>query len=868
MHMNIMGVEFIAQTDSSSINLNDTSNSNQVHTGSPNERVLVDHHGNLKSGGVSAASSVNSNTSGNTSATYTSATTATTESTVPMAGIGITTTTTTTTNNNVNVEKGPGAMASDKASNDAPNMVNDDYNHNHNKMNRASAQPSQELLSIPNVTKLDNAMSTTPPESPSSTTGKNQSGNNGDDGANDGVKMTITDQGKDAVTDDQVKNGGTKTSKASSSSSSHPPVKKTRKLNYIPSKLGRKGDPRMHKALRARLDNPKISLLDALTQGGFEFEWKDGISYDKDNVQLGQRKNQLSRRLRLHRQNHKSKDPPLPLKEESATTTTSNSYNAISDGKSPPQSSPGSTSSKRKRDDGNNTLPSTTGSPSPPKSINSGATNELTAVTSTIPNLLQHQSQSGQGFHQPQSQSLLKQDQVGGTPGELLQYNDQHLLLSSYFSNNASSSSAMGTAGTGTTGLGGTSNPSNNTSSISKGDFYQYQESLNGNTGGLTSNTSGSMPGILTMNNDMNSSSQSTITGSIHQDEKLEKLHQALNLFRFDSSALMKRCMLTAGFSHQETEECDEMYLLFGDVALENEKKRLDRIRFRMNRRPLPGQPQVHCHHRQTDSLLANTAPNVGCTITNTSSFQPETRTKTNDLSVQNSMNGQQQARGMFHLAGDDTNSRSKTNDMRVQNSMNGQPSQESNQIYYDNTSNKASSQIPQKTTCNHDHNHNHSHARSRSRSQSMDKRVVCNNPHLHRLEGKCGHKAVIHRPADGSAHIDFVVDGKVECYEDCQPMMDSSIFWLSKFKCDKKHENGSKQGDSDSVQNCLQNIPDILPNPNAVPKILDIDEIDFESEEWREMRDILDNNDSNNGLDPLMDEQVLGSLFKLGERN
>ena len=74
-----------------------------------------------------------------------------------------------------------------------------------------------------------------------------------------------------------------------------------------PSKLGRRGDPRMHKAVKARLENPELSLLDALRIGGFEFpvdcsKIDDASIHDSEGVTLGQRKNQLSRRCRLARQ--------------------------------------------------------------------------------------------------------------------------------------------------------------------------------------------------------------------------------------------------------------------------------------------------------------------------------------------------------------------------------------------------------------------------------------------------------------------------------------------------------------------------------------------------------------------------------------
>ncbi len=87
----------------------------------------------------------------------------------------------------------------------------------------------------------------------------------------------------------------------------------------IPSKQGRKGDPRMHKAVEARLTNPKLSLLEALQIGGFEFHYVKEVSYDKDNVLLSQRKNQLSRRIRLFKQSQQKKETP----SETSTSTTS-----------------------------------------------------------------------------------------------------------------------------------------------------------------------------------------------------------------------------------------------------------------------------------------------------------------------------------------------------------------------------------------------------------------------------------------------------------------------------------------------------------------------------------------------------------------
>jgi hypothetical protein len=58
----------------------------------------------------------------------------------------------------------------------------------------------------------------------------------------------------------------------------------------------------MHNAVAARTANPEITLLEALRAGGFDFPKEggdDSTLVDSDNVTLGQRKNQLSRRLRF-----------------------------------------------------------------------------------------------------------------------------------------------------------------------------------------------------------------------------------------------------------------------------------------------------------------------------------------------------------------------------------------------------------------------------------------------------------------------------------------------------------------------------------------------------------------------------------------
>lgn len=82
---------------------------------------------------------------------------------------------------------------------------------------------------------------------------------------------------------------------------------------------GRRGDPRMHRAVAARASRPHMTLIDALLHGGFVFPGlsepgaSDRTVRDLEGVLLYQRKNQLNRRLRLSKQ---KKDPKPSMGKE------------------------------------------------------------------------------------------------------------------------------------------------------------------------------------------------------------------------------------------------------------------------------------------------------------------------------------------------------------------------------------------------------------------------------------------------------------------------------------------------------------------------------------------------------------------------
>lgn len=64
---------------------------------------------------------------------------------------------------------------------------------------------------------------------------------------------------------------------------------------------GRRSDPRMDRAVELRLVDDKLSPQEALFNAGFTFDFKDegGEPMDAENITLTQRRNNLSRRIRL-----------------------------------------------------------------------------------------------------------------------------------------------------------------------------------------------------------------------------------------------------------------------------------------------------------------------------------------------------------------------------------------------------------------------------------------------------------------------------------------------------------------------------------------------------------------------------------------
>ncbi|GKY98645.1 hypothetical protein MPSEU_000821100 [Mayamaea pseudoterrestris] len=129
---------------------------------------------------------------------------------------------------------------------------------------------------------------------------------------------------------------------------------------------------------------------------------------------------------------------------------------------------------------------------------------------------------------------------------------------------------------------------------------------------------------------------------------------------------------------------------------------------------------------------------------------------------------------------------------------------------------------------------------------------------HLHLLEGKCGHKAILHQPANGNAHIDFVVGNKIECYAHVQPIANGHAqnisVWPSQYNCQ------GEEVASSAKSACSQSVVGDQHHDDAstvnTPRILDLDDVDFTGQEWNAE---FTNDESLLGLFKLSDGRSLG---------
>ena len=454
----------------------------------------------------------------------------------------------------------------------------------------------------------------------------------------------------------------------------------TKNENHKHSRLGRKGDPRMHRAVAARLAKPDLTLIEALRIGGFDYPedvHDDHCILANDTVSLGQRKNQLSRRCRLAKhQSHSSDTKKEGLKRRSNARTTSDKQaeldKIMSIQESQEQDFPPERRGKKRE-----------------HSLADDAMDDMDEQEEALARIARQRMAK---FHPEYHPILVPPAHI--SLGNLTKQSTSSSLLGSQvtLADDIAPARGMNAGPMPPTSSGGT--PSFALS------LKSHQQPHATGVAVASLNATAASVG-LTLEQLAVALSSTTSLAKVLSDQSIPDMKQdlALNLYRAECSTLYQRCMLLAGYDLEETNEASTAYKLFAFKAWSEEGKRLEQQIGRLD----PSPPPPELPHESADGKIPA---------------------------------------------------------MRV----------------------------------DHSRNHGKSCCSGEEKCYADDKDGCCTSGnedracfdgrHVHRLEGKCGHKAIIHQPDGAPAHVDFVVNGKVECYEGIRPVGNNAAMWPSRYNC------------------------------------------------------------------------------------
>ena len=546
----------------------------------------------------------------------------------------------------------------------------------------------------------------------------------------------------------------------------------------------------MHKAVAARLANPSLSLYEALCLGGFDYSENDDKSVtDEKRVTLGQRKNQLSRRLRLARKQGADENK-VPSAES-------------------PNVNPTLISNNTRGHNGNSEVAISKKERTEQKNLTDeqlvALRNELGASSMNRSNGRNGEAMGAplqMGAHQPKRLRFTKCLNSTTFDRTCTMAPANLYLQQGWPMNNLPQ---MGGGGASNTMMApdsligsaqGIHYPPSQfyapqiSNRIPDQNMQRYHHG--GSAVALSSLTATAQSVGLTLDQlaltlTSNTSSLSKLVAEVRSgDSEIKQEVMALDLYRADVKGLYSKCLLLAGVDATLVDQNTPTYVKFALKAWEIEGKRLRDLQDKLK-------------------------------------YEKGTKNVTIDMSPRN-MDGTLFSR---HTGKDDEN-----HDTAVVSS--------DSDGYHENHNNE-----------HYGHNHCHDHCENNEQNGINDcsslkhDKAKCDARHMHRL-GECGHKAIIHQPKDGAPHIDFIVNDHVECYggQDSLSLAGKSFdtAWPSKYKCKDLEESCAKAcGKSVTSEQSSNwaNTMDLVQEP----KIFKLSEIDTGDSEWT-----LDANEESDG--------------------
>jgi hypothetical protein len=658
---------------------------------------------------------------------------------------------------------------------------------------------------------------------------------------------------------------GNQSPSSSSSNNNNPSGNQSIGSNNASMKMGRKGDPRMHRAVAARLSNPKISLFEALQVGGFEYpNDEDSNAVDSENITLGQRKNQLSRRVRLARQHQGSgrgskkrsqiddggldEDPAVhlyqeqKLKEENSPEQQGASQMA----KNHPEYHP---IVNHRISAISNSLGRTSAVMADPYGQSPQITWHGTCnVAATSADASQNQVgilpvAAGTSLHNRQNGVILNPNRDTTFPTQLAgiglllppqQIQQAHSNLAATAIHNPTSQQQQNQHLMNVV----TNDSSRRNSGASSPPLNMHFQQPSGVAVASLTNTAASVG--LTLEQLAVALRSSPLLSQILLSARTpSKSRQdlAVALYQNENRALYAKAMLLAGYASEiAVDERSPEHLQVALAAWQNEGQRLQALM----------SSQAACSNSEVP-LEANTGGGNGGGATGAGTATGGGRNNNNDK--------------IYDMGGGDTDQQGNGASAGATGGNQAQyyhHSQHSGGVSSEHKNKQEETRQEQQEQQLHQHEHDH------QQQQQQNSRCSCfldnNENHIHRLEGKCGHKAILHQPGDGTAHIDFVVGDHVECYREVQPLSHKNSsdikLWPSNYTCQdlscpEQCRDGAISRKRKHIKHNHDSSECARVGRDGTPKILNLSEINMEdNDEWIPYFD--------------NDETVLG-LFKLG---
>eukprot|EP00978_Attheya_sp_CCMP212_P018344 scaffold50078_cov51-Attheya_sp.AAC.3 len=318
--------------------------------------------------------------------------------------------------------------------------------------------------------------------------------------------------------------------------------------------------------------------------------------------------------------------------------------------------------------------------------------------------------------------------------------------------------------------------------------------------------------------------------GMSEQAQFNEMMENALNFYHIESETMFKRCLLMAGFSTEPSQDYDRLYVTFADMCLAAETSRINKLR-------------NYCHFPA--STTASSSNNTNGTATGTTSHGSNHNMPSGGGGGMSHSNiGPTSHAGLPMTSSLSSSERQISNSLQQGNVLSGTSAidkikalDEHQRRIVDSLAVKNGKPQDQQEHNDHDHD-DHSSEQNHVQDHAKKDNGSGDGRHVHQLEGKCGHRAVIHHPEGGHAHVDFVVNGKVECYQGVKSVeSNKSGLWKSRFNCGQL--GCEDQLGCDQVNQVMKNFQQQQQQSGgsspleADPVLLDLGDIDLQSKEW-----------------------------------